>query len=350
VERLFNASLGMMDLLAVYIGDRLGFYQALVQDGWMTSSDLAGRTDTHERYAREWLEQQAASGFIEVDDLQTTALERRFRLPPEHAEVLTDGDSLWYFIGNIRGLVGSSMTLPSLLKAFRSGGGVPYADYGADIREGIADGNRPMFIKLLGTTWLPACPDVHRRLGSDPPARIADVACGSAWSSIAMARAYPKIHVDAFDLDESSVMAARRNVAAEGLADRVTVHQQNAADPALGHRFDLVTVFEALHDMSRPVEALRAMRRLLAEGGSVIVGDERVAETFTAPADDVERFMYGFSVLHCLPVGMADSPTAGTGTVMRPDTLRRYAAEAGFTDVRILPIEHDFWRFYQLSG
>jgi 2-polyprenyl-3-methyl-5-hydroxy-6-metoxy-1,4-benzoquinol methylase len=165
-----------------------------------------------------------------------------------------------------------------------------------------------------------------------------------------MARAYPRIHVDAFDLDESSVVAARRNVAAEGLADRITVRQQNAADPSLGHAFDLVTVFEALHDMSRPVEALRAMRRLLAEGGTVIVGDERVAETFTAPADDVERFMYGFSVLHCLPVGMADSPTAGTGTVMRPDTLRRYAAEAGFTDVRILPIEHDFWRFYQLSG
>jgi 2-polyprenyl-3-methyl-5-hydroxy-6-metoxy-1,4-benzoquinol methylase len=350
LERVLGACLGMMDVAAIYIGDRLGFYQALARNDSLTPSELADRTNTNERYTREWLEQQAVSGLLEVENPGESPEERRFRLPRGHAEVLTDRDSLWYSVGLIRGLIGSSLALPSLLEAFRSGGGIPYFDYGADIREGIADGNRPMFLNLLGAEWFPAITDVHERLSADPPARIADVACGSGWSSVALARAYPRVHIDAFDLDQASVAAAIRNVAAEGLADRITIHREDAADPSLAGVYDLVTIFEALHDMPRPVEALRAMRRLLAAGGSVIVADEHVSETFTAPAGDVERLMYGFSILHCLPVGMADQPSAGTGTVMRPETLDRYARDAGFTDVRVLPIEHDFWRFYRLSG
>ncbi|HXL63211.1 MAG TPA: SAM-dependent methyltransferase, partial [Mycobacterium sp.] len=102
-------------------------------------------------------------------------------------------------------------------------------------------------------------------------------------------------------------------------------------------------------DMADPVGALRAMRALAAPAGRVLIADERVAEEFSAPGDDVERLMYGWSALHCLPVGMVDSPSAGTGTVMRPATLRRYAVEAGFSSVDILPIELDVWRFYLLS-
>ncbi len=109
-------------------------------------------------------------------------------------------------------------------------------------------------------------------------------------------------------------------------------------------------VFEALHDMARPVEVLSAIRAALADGGSVVIMDERVGETFRAPADEVERFMYAASVLHCLPAGLADQPSAATGTVMRPDTLGRYASDAGFTRVDILPIHHDFFRFYRLCG
>ena len=108
------------------------------------------------------------------------------------------------------------------------------------------------------------------------------------------------------------------------------------------------TVFEAIHDLPRPVEVLRTIRNLLVEGGTVIIADERTAETFTAPANEVERLLYGWSVLHCLPVGMSEQPSAATGTVMRAETLRAYAQEAGFSDVEILPIENDFWRFYRL--
>ena len=174
------------------------------------------------------------------------------------------------------------------------------------------------------------------------------MACGAAWSSIAIARAYPEVGVDGFDSDEASVALARANVAEAGLAGRVTISARDVSDSALAGRYDLVTIFEALHDMSRPVDALRTARGLLADGGAVLVMDERVAETFTAPGDMIERMMYGFSVLCCLPTGLAEQPSAGTGTVMRPATLRRYALEAGFGDVEILPIANDLFRFYRL--
>ena len=188
--------------------------------------------------------------------------------------------------------------------------------------------------------------------GPTPPARVADVGCGAGWSSIALARAYPQARVDGFDLDAPSIELARRHAAAAGVADRVAFHARDAADPALAGAYDLVLAFETIHDMARPVEALRTMGRLAGAGGAVIVMDERVGEAFTAPGDPTERLFYGSSILFCLPTGLADGtperPSAGTGTVMRPATFRRYALEAGFGGVEILPIEHDFFRFYRL--
>jgi 2-polyprenyl-3-methyl-5-hydroxy-6-metoxy-1,4-benzoquinol methylase len=177
---------------------------------------------------------------------------------------------------------------------------------------------------------------------------VAPVACGAGWSSIAIARAYPKVTVDGLDVDEESVALARANVAGTDVADRVSFDVRDAGDPELAGSYQLVTVFEALHDMSRPVEVLSALRGLVAEDGAVIVMDERVADTFTAPGDEIERIMYTYSVLCCLPVGRSEQPSAATGTVMRTDTLRRYATEAGFSDVEVLPIEHDVFRLYRL--
>lgn len=345
VERLFDAVLGINDLYMVYVGDRLGLYRALAHAGTATSEELAATTGTHERYVREWLEQQAVTGILEVEGTDV----RRYRIPDGHDEVLTERDSLNYLAPFARMMVGIVRPLPAVIEAFRSGGGVPYADYDADFCEGQSEMNRVQFINLLGSEWLPAVPDVHARLLGDPPARVADVACGTGWSSIALANAYPRVRVDGFDLDEYSIELAHKNLAASGLQDRVRFEVRDAADPTLEGGYDLVTVFEAVHDMSRPVEVLRTLRGLLAEGASVIVADERVAEEFAAPGDEVERLMYGWSVLHCLPVGMAEQPSAATGTAMRPQTLRRYAAEAGFDGFEILPIENDFWRFYRLT-
>ena len=144
-----------------------------------------------------------------------------------------------------------------------------------------------------------------------------------------MAQAYPLISVDGFDLDEDAIEAARGHAAGAGLADRVTFIAADASGPGLSGQYDLVTILEGLHDMSRPVDALRVARGLLREPGCVIVADERVDEEFTAPASAEEQYHYAWSVVACLPAVMGDPETAATGAVMRPATLRRYASKPG---------------------
>ncbi len=346
VERLFGAMIGAFDLGGVYIGDRLGLYRAVAESGPVSPAELASAAGIDERYALEWLEQQAASAILDVvaddDGVQ------RFALPPGHAEALLDEESLNYITPFGRLLVACLRPIDALLEAYRTGGGVPYADYGADLHEGQAAFTRPLFSRLLAQEWLPSVPEIHARLQADPPARVADLACGGGISSIAIARGYPNVRVDGIDLDTASIELARRHLAGSGVEDRVTFDVRDAADPTLERRYDLVTMFEALHDMSYPVDVLRAARGLLAEGGVVLVGDERTAESFGAPADDLERLYYGFSILHCLPVGMVGEGAVGTGTVMRPTTVEAYARAAGFAKVEVAPIENDFWRFYLL--
>ena len=347
VQKLFESSVGAMELGAVYLGIRLGLYDALKRLGAATAGELAAATRTDERYVREWLEQQAVAGVLDAS-ADTDAAARRYTLPAGHDEALLDADSLNCFAPVVRFVIGAMPMTTRLLDAFRTGDGIPWAAYGADVIEGQAGQNRAAFLTLLGQTWLPAIPDVHARLLADPPARVADIACGGGWSSIGIARAYPKVRLDGFDLDESSIALATEHVKAAGLGDRISMAVRDAVDQALGGRYDLVTIFESLHDMARPVEVLAKARTLLAPGGTVLIMDERVGETFAAPGDAVERLMYGFSVLCCLPVGRADRPTAATGTVMRPATLRRYAEEAGLARVEIPAIEHEIFRFYLL--
>lgn len=345
-ERLFGALLGTMDLFAIYLGDRLGFYRALLDHGPLTSTDLATHTGTTERYAREWLEQQAVTGLITAEGDDATS--RTFALPPGHADVLVDPDSLANMIGPARFMVSIGSVMPSLLAAFRSGEGIPYLDYGPDAREGQEGMTRPLFANLLADEWLPAVPDLANHFARNPTARVADVGCGAGWSSIAIARAFPGVRVDGYDLDAPSIALARQHASDLGVNDRVQFHVRDVGEPGVVGGYDLVCAFECIHDMSDPVSVLRSMRHLASPDGVVLIADERVADAFTAPGDEIERFMYGFSILHCLPVGLAETPSVGTGTVIRSDIMRRYAHEAGFRDVEILPIVHDWWRFYRL--
>jgi SAM-dependent methyltransferase len=347
VERLFAATIDTLEIASVHIGGRLGFYAALAGDGEATPGELAARTGTVERYVREWLEQQAVAGFLSVGDPGAEPRERRYGLPAAHRPVLVDEEDLNHLTPLARLAIGACGPMDALLKAYRGGGAVPYEDYGADIWEGVAALNRPQFVNQLAD-WLAAIPDVDARLRAEPPGRVADLACGSGWSSIAIARAYPEVIVEAIDVDLASIEAARANVAAAGLGDRVRPTVHDASEPGLKGRYDLVTIFEALHDMNHPVEALRTARNGLAERGSVVIADERVADRFSALGDELERLNYGWSILHCLTVGNLDDDSAGTGAVIRTDTVRAYAAEAGFGRVDVLPIEHDFWRFYRL--
>jgi SAM-dependent methyltransferase len=344
-DRLWQAETAALDLYAVYLGERLGLYRALDEDGSATPSQLAERTGTAERYVREWLEHQAVAGFLDVEDATAADAQRRYLLPPEHRDALVDRDSLSFSAHKAVDIVRAGRRLPELVEAFRTGGGIPPLPWEP---EGRADFNRPRYVNLLGKEWLPSIPEVDARLRADPAARVADVACGTGWSSIAMGRAYPTITVDGFDLDADAIAQAGVNARDSGVDARVTFRAADAARPDFGGRYDLVTVFEALHDMSRPVDALRACRSLLAPGGWVLVADERVDETFTLPAGDRERYTYGWSVVSCLPDAMGDPETAATGAVMRPATLRSYAEAAGFARVDVLPIETPYWRFYRL--
>jgi 2-polyprenyl-3-methyl-5-hydroxy-6-metoxy-1,4-benzoquinol methylase len=344
-RRLFVDALGALELYTVYLGERLGLYRALADGGPATSSELAGRTGTVERYVREWLEHHAASGLLAVDDPAADPLARRYRLPDGHRPVLADPDDVRYTAYKGVELVRAARPLPDVVEAFRHGGAPPPLPWAP---EGRAEFNRALFVNLLGTEWLPAIAEVDRRLRAEPPARVADVACGTGWSSIAMATAYPRITVDGFDLDPDAIAAAAGHAREAGLADRVRFSVVDAADPDLPGRYDLVTIFEALHDMARPVEALAAARRMLAEGGSVVIADEPVADEFTTAASEMERYAYGWSVVSCLPSAMGDPETAATGAVMRPQTLARYAQAAGFARTEALPVDSDVWRFYRL--
>ena len=345
-ERLFQDVVGALELFTVYLGERLGLYRALDAHGPATSLELAGRTGTTERYIREWLEHHAASGLLEVDDPAADASDRRYRLLPAHAPVLADPDDLRYRAFSGVEIVRAGRWLPQLTEAFRTGGAPPALPWEP---EGRAEYNRATFLNLLGKQWLPAITDVHQRLRSDPPARVADLACGAGWSSIAMAQAYPLVTVDGFDLDPDVVAAARRNAEQAGVSGRVTFAVSDASGPGVSGRFDLVTIFEGLHDMSRPADALRAARGMLVPSGSVLIAEERVEDEFTAPASNLERYHYGWSVISCLPAVMGDPRTAATGAVLRPATLRRFAREAGFGIVEVLPLKTQSWRLYRLT-
>ena len=262
----------------------------------------------------------------------------------------TEPDSPYSIAPMARGIAACARVLPQLLDAYRSGGGVEWSDYGRDMMEAQGDANRPWLLNSFGSEYLPAVPDVHERLIADPPARVADVACGVGWAAIAIARAYPNTHVDGFDLDPLSIDLARGNAEAAGVADRVTFKTRDAGHPTDAGRYDLAVMIEALHDVSRPVDVLEAVRGMLAPGGSAIIADEKTADAFTAPADQNERLFYGYSITCCLPAAMTDGPSAETGTVMRADTLRKYAEAAGFRKAEVLEdLEHDAFRFYRLT-
>ena len=345
--RVFESILGLIDVWSIYLGDKLGLYDTLA-DSPMTLDDLISRTGTHRRYIAEWLEQQVTTGILEVDDPRVDDDSRVYSIPAAHREVLCDRDSLNYLTPFARLMTAGGLQLPALLDAYRNGGGVSWEQYGPDMRTGQAEMNRPWFVKALGTDWFPTVPDLHERLQLDD-ARVADIGCGEGWSSIGIARAYPQATVDGYDIDEASIIAAGEHAQNAGVADRVRFHLVDGSEAGGEGSYDVVTLFECVHDMAHPVQVLEQARDLVKHDGHVIVMDEAVGDAFGDRHDEVERLMYGFSLFVCLPDGMSHEGSVGTGTVMRPYQLEEYATAAGFGGVSVLPIENDLWRFYSLQ-
>lgn len=347
-ERLFEGLLAGLELLSMHLGTRLGLYEALADAGSASPRELAERASIHPRYAREWLEQQAAAGLLEVGEHHEDGYQRSYRLPEGHGEVLLDRDSPAYAAAAPLALHGLAGVFSDVVSAYATGAGVAYSAQGLEVRQSIAGINRPMFVNELGTSWIPSVPALHERLQADPPARVLDLGCRTGWSSIALARAYPNARIHAIDLDPASIAEARTNAAAAGVEARINFEVSDGAGLATTEPYDVVCIFEALHDMAHPVEALRSVRAALAPGGSLLLADERVADTFEAPSGFVERFQYAWSVLHCLPATRAEEPSVEAGTMLRAPTLHEYARQAGFSSVEQPAIENDFWRFYHL--
>jgi 2-polyprenyl-3-methyl-5-hydroxy-6-metoxy-1,4-benzoquinol methylase len=353
-DRLLAALLGSYEIAAVALGDRLGWYRCLATAGPATATDLAERTSTDARYAREWLEHQAVSGYLTVDDASADPEARRYTLPEEHRPVLADELDPAYLTPLATQTAAFVRSVPALTEVYRGRRTLSWADMGDDVRAAQAAANRPMFLGPLVDEILPAVPGVDAALSAG--GRVADIGCGYGWSSIGMASRWPAAWVDGFDVDAPSVQHARRHAVEAGVAERVTVRTDDVrtllddedGDCRLSGAYDLVTAYECVHDMPDPVSVLAAMRRMVRPGGTVLVMDEAVDEEFAAPGSDVDRLMYGFSLLCCLPDGRAHQPSVGTGTVMRPAVLREYARSAGFADVEVLPLDAGFFRFYRL--
>ena len=340
-DRVHDATLGYFQIFSMYLGLRLGLYDAL-EDGELTADALAERAGIDARYAREWCEQQATIGVLAADTSQDPPV---FGLPADVKESLLDADSLDYLGATIRQLASLRAVIDPLVEAYRTGQGLLPEMFGAESADGQGGSNRPVYLTTLPTEWLPNIEPFRAKLESGP-ASVIDIGCGHGWSSIALALAYPEAMVDGYDPDSYSVEQARSHAEHAGVANRVRFHITDGA--SVDTTADLAMAFECIHDMPNPVEVLSAARNALPGDGAMLVVDERTRDRFDGTFDATEAYFYGWSIFDCLPAGRAATSSAATGTVMRPGTLRAYAEAAGFTGFEALPIEHDAFRLYLL--
>lgn len=271
---------------------------------------------------------------------------RRYSLPAEYQAIFLDPHSLAHMAPLPGFVVSFASVLPRLIDAYRKGEGIGYGDYGLDMRDSQGAFNRPHYEQFLAD-WIATLPDVKAKIDSGAEVNVADIGCGVGWSSIQFGLNWPNVVVLGIDSDPASIERARINADEAGVADRVRFVGTDAS--ASDGFYDLVTAFECVHDMSQPVDALAAMRKISAGQGTVLIMDEKADDTPTPTEDLVQRLLASASVLHCLPAGRAEAPSAATGTLLTRATMERYAFEAGFSEVTVLPIEHDVFRFYRLE-
>ena len=339
-DRIIESTIGALELFSVHLGRSLGLYEALEQPSTVT--DLAGSSGIDSRYSREWLEQQAVAGFVTVDDPTLAWDKRRYSLTDDQYALFATPEDLSHVSPLADMVVGIGQALGNVAEAYRTGGGVPYPHYGAAFRDGQAGINRPAFTHELASSWLQAIPDIVARL--EAGGSVADLGCGAGWSTIALAQAFPNADIVGIDSDPASIADARANATAAG----VNVRFECTDAATLEGPFDLVLMLEALHDLAAPTTVLRQARSALKDDGAVLVADEKVAEQFTAPGDELERMMYGWSVVHCLPATMAEQGSVAIGTVLRPELVETLAIDAGFASTELSDIDAGFFNLYTM--
>jgi SAM-dependent methyltransferase len=322
------------------IGDRLDLFKELAQ-GPATSAELAERAHINERYAREWLSEMTSAGYLAYDSTS-----QRFTLPPEHVPVLAQEGGPFFLGGAYQMLMAEIGPFNQLLRAFRQGGGVPMEAYCPDLWEGQARFSGGFFEHLLVPVWLPAMPEVQAKL--ERGALVADVGCGQGRALIKLAQSYPQSHYVGYDVFAPSVATATAAAQAAGVADRVRFECLDVSK-SLPEQYDFITTFDVVHDAISPLRLLEAIREGLRPGGRYICMEANGSEKLEENVGLVGSLFYGVSVLYCMTTSLANHGE-GLGTLGLPETkLRVLCAEAGFSDVRRVPIEIPFNNLYEIT-
>jgi SAM-dependent methyltransferase len=310
----------------VVMGDRLGYYRALADDGPMTATALASATGTAEPYAREWLNAQAAGAFVTYEPSDGT-----YALPPEHVVALTDESSPAFLPGFFQIAHGTVRDAPAVIEAARNGGGIGWDAHNGDVHVGCERFFRTMYNAHLIGEWLPALAGVVEKL--ERGATVADVGCGHGASTILMARHFPRSNFIGSDYHEASIEIARQRAEQAGVGDRVRFEVAPATGFS-GSSFDLVTMFDCLHDMGDPVGAARHVRDTLADDGTWMIVEPMAGDRVEDNLNPVGRAFYGFSTLVCTPASLSQDVGLALGTQAGPARIRDVSTAAGFSRFR----------------
>jgi SAM-dependent methyltransferase len=313
--------------LLLHLGDRLGLYRAMAGAGPLTSAQLAERTGTAERYVREWLGNQAAGGYVVHDPAGDT-----FELPAEQAMVVADEDSPVFLGGAFEAIASCYADAGLFLDAFRTGAGVGWDRHDDRLFSGVVRLFRPGYAAHLVESWLPALDGVVEKLRAG--ASVADVGCGQGASTVIMARAFERSTFAGFDPHEPSIEAARKAAAQAGVTARTRFGVAAAADLP-GEGFDLVCLFDALHDMGDPIGAARRIRRALAPDGTLLLVEPAAGDSVDDNLNPVGRAYYGLSTVICTPGSLAQDVGLGLGAQAGQKRLTMVLQEAGFSHVRL---------------
>jgi 2-polyprenyl-3-methyl-5-hydroxy-6-metoxy-1,4-benzoquinol methylase len=306
----------------VLIGERLGLYRALAGKP-QTSQELADATGTDARYVDEWARGQAAGGYVQYD-----ASSGAYSMTEEQAFALTDPDGPVYVPGAFQLAYGAMQALPQITEAVRTGNGFGWHQHDEDVFTGCERFFRPGYLASLTTSWLPALDGVEEKLRAG--ARVADIGCGHGASTVLMAAAYPNATFAGSDYHDGSIEAARARAREAGVADRVSFETAGAQDFG-GGPFDLVTTFDALHDMGDPLGAARHVRQSLAPDGTWMVVEPFAGDTVADNLNPVGRVYYSFSTFLCVPNALSQPGGYALGAQAGEPAIRRLATDAGFT-------------------
>jgi 2-polyprenyl-3-methyl-5-hydroxy-6-metoxy-1,4-benzoquinol methylase len=332
---------GIMAIALCALGDRLGLFKDLARQGASTAAELAQRAGVNERYALEWLRGMTAAGYLEYD-----RSDDRFSLPPEHAPALAHEDGPMFFGGVYQEVIAALSVFGELAERFRDGGGVSQESYPADFWDGLQRFTGSWFENMLIQQWIPAMPDLERKLAAG--ALCADVGCGAGRASIKLAQEFPDTRHVGYDVSAAQMERARANAREAGVEDRVRFEKLDVAN-GLPEQYDVITTFDVVHDAVDPAGLLRAIRQGLKHGGIYVCLDINCADD---PADNegpLSTVFYGFSVFYCMTTSLAHGGE-GLGTVGLPHAkLSDLCEQAGFGEVRKLPLENPFNNVYEIK-